>query len=294
MAITRKEKRIRVSLRTRTVAVVSIALPLVLLGWICLVKIMQEGIKKQVQEDFTFTLMLEKDATDASINLLTSKLKKQPAIKDVRYISPSEAAEEVGKELNENPVEVLGYNPFYPSIELNLHARYANRDSLPKVDSLIRTLGGVSNFEFRGDVLDEVDAVIEKLSLVLYIGIVLMLVIAIIQMSNTTHLLIYARRFLIRSMTLLGAPYRQICKPILQTTVLNGLWGGILADVLVAGSLWLAASYMSDAVLRYAPTPYLIGIAILLPLLGILLSLITGLLATRRYIRMDGSRIILG
>lgn len=290
----RKSKKVRVSLRTRTVAVVSIALPLVLLAWMVLLQVMQEGLRRQVQEDFTFTLLLEKDIPQSKVDALMGRLTRVPAVKEVFYISADSAAREVSEELQEDPVKVLGYNPFYPSLELNLHAQYANPDSLPKIDSLIRTMGGVDNFSYRSDLIGVLDSLIGRISLGLLVAVILMLLIAIIQMSNTTHLMIYARRFLIRSMTLLGAPYGLICRPILRTTVLNGLWGGIFADLLVAISVWAGYNYASLTIMHFLQWPYLLFIGIGLPLLGMLLSLITALIATRRYIRMDGSRIMLG
>ena len=123
----RKSKKVKVSLRTRTVAVVSISLPLVLLAWMFVLQIMQEGFRRQVQEDFTFTLILDKDISQPKVNALVGRLTQEPAIKNVTYISADSAAREVSEELQEDPLKVLGYNPFYPSLELNLHAQYATR-----------------------------------------------------------------------------------------------------------------------------------------------------------------------
>lgn len=290
----RESKRIRVSLRTRTVAVLSVTLPLVLLGWMLILQIMQEGLRKKVQEDFTFTLILNKETSPTEVDRLVGRLSLTPAVKSVDYISPEMAAEEIREEINEDPLVVLGYNPFYPSLELHLHAEYANRDSLPKIDSLVKNLGGVENFSYRGDLLDDVGHVIGRIAWILLVAVLLMLIVAIIQMSNATHLLIYARRFLIRSMTLLGAPYGQIAAPIVRSTVLNGFWGGFFADVLLAISLWLSHEYLSQMVVRSLELPHLVVIGLGLPLLGMLLSLLTALIATRRYIRMDGTRILLG
>lgn len=290
----RQKKRVRVSLRTRTIAAMSIALPLVLLGWMFILQVMQNGLRRQIQEDFTFTLFLDKEIKDNQVQAVIHKLKEFPAIKSVHHITSDMAAEEVKKELQEDPIKVLGYNPFYPSLELNLRAEYANQDSLPKIDSLIRTLGGVDNFEYRGDLVGKVDSVINRITMGLFVAVIIMLVIAILQMSNTTHLLIYARRFLIRSMTLLGAPYSLICRPILRTALLNGFWGGLFADLLVALSMWITYHYLGEDIMQFLQGIHLAIVAIGLPLISMIFSLLTALIATRRYIRMDGSRMILG
>lgn len=286
-------KKVRVSLHTRFVAIVSIALPLFILSWIGILEAMRTGLEKQVREDVTFTLVLSREMGGKAIEKLTKSLEKEDCIKSVRYISPDDAAKELTEELGENPVKLLGYNPFYPSLEFNLNAQYTHRDSLPKVDSLIRSLNGVDNFTYRGEQLDNLDIGVKRISMILLGVIILMLLIAIVQINNTTHLAIYSRRFLIRSMTLLGARYSLICRPFLRYSIFNGLWGGLLANLLLAASLWGIYYYTGNVIVRHLTTPSLLLIGIGLPLLGMLLSLITALFSTRRYIRMDGSRIVL-
>lgn len=286
-------KKRRVFLHTRIVAIISIVLPLFVLGWIGVLELMQRSLQKNMREELTFTLILNKEMSESSIDKLTDSLKNEPSVKDVRYISPAAAAEELKSELGEDPVQVLGYNPLLPSIEVNLKSSYATSDSLPKVDSLIRSYHGVDNFSYKGEIISGLDNGIKRISQVLLIVMALMLLIAIIQISNTTHLAIYSKRFLIRSMTLLGAKYGLICRPFITYSVFNGLWGGILADIFVAGSLVGAQYYLSFDMMSYLSIMNLIILAVSLPVLGMLLSLITSSISTRRYIRMDGSKIVL-
>lgn len=289
----RAPHKTKAALHTRFIAVVSIALPLLILGWIGVVELMQRALETKVREEMTFTLELTKTEDEQEAIALEKRLNQEPWVKSVRYISPKEAAEELRDELGEDPEVVLGFNPLYPTLEVHLKAKYADPDSLRKVDSLIRTYKGVEGFSYRSDLLQQVNAGMKKLSLGLLILMILLLVMATIQINNTTHLMIYSKRFLIRSMTLLGAPFHLISRPYISYSILNGFYGGLLASLLLSLSLWVVHRHMGEAVLTYLSAMELVCVGVVLIIVGILLSLIASAIATRRYIRMDGGKMIL-
>lgn len=287
------QKRYANSLNTRFSAIVSIALPLFILGWIGVVESAQQGLDREMREGLTFTLNLEKKVTDEQALLLLDTLKTHPYLKDARYISPKEAAQELEKELGENPELVLGYNPLLPSVELHLKAVYTHPDSLPKVDSMIASLHGVDRLSYRADMFSTVHKRMNKIAYGLLVLTLLLFVIALIQINNTTQIMIYTKRFLIRSMSLLGAKHGLICRPFIGYSIGNGFLGSLLSLALFAGSLWAGEHYLQLSILHYTSWAHLAIIAIALVVIGIVLSSIAAFFATRRYIRMDRSRIVL-
>ena len=268
-------KKRKYSFQTRFIAIISIAIPLFILGWVGVLESIQKGMEREMREGLTFTINLDKEMEGEKAEALSQELAQHRYIKEVRYISPAEAAKELEEELGENPELVLGHNPLLPSIELHLKAEYTDPDSLPLVDAYIASINGVDQLSYR---------------LLLLIG--LLLLMAIVQVNNTTHLMIYTKRFLIRSMTLVGAKFGFICRPFLLYSLMNGLWGGCIAVALLLASLWGADRYMQQAT-SYISNLHCAVVMVALPLLGMLLSLITALFATRRYIRMDGGRMVL-
>ena len=150
----------------------------------------------------------------------------------------------------------------------------------------------MDQLSYRLDMFSTVDKRMTKVSYLLLLLIGLLLLMAIVQVNNTTHLMIYTKRFLIRSMTLVGAKFGFICRPFLLYSLMNGLWGGCIAVALLLASLWGADRYMQQAT-SYISNLHCAVVMVALPLLGMLLSLITALFATRRYIRMDGGRMVL-
>ena len=286
-------KKHRVAADTRLVAIISIALPLFILGWVAIIQLGQYSLNRQVREEVTFTLLLAPGSTEAQAQTLITQLKAKPFIKEVQYISPQDAAAELEEELGENPEKVLGYNPLQPSVEVHLKSAYTHRDSLPKVDREIKALDGVDDLSYRQDMMQQVDGVLKRVSNGMLIATLVLLIIAVIQINNTTHLLIYTRRFLIRTMTLLGARKRLISRPFVLYSVGNGLWGGIVAVLLVALSLWILVKGRLETLQEFVPLMGLAVIAVGLPVLGMVLSYITSLFSTGKYIRMEGGKLIL-
>lgn len=278
---------------SRIIAIVCIALPLFLLGSIALLEVGKYHLEQSVREEMTFTVLLDPETTAQDSIALMQQVQQAPYIKDVTYITPDEAARQLEEEIGEDPVAVLGFNPLQPSLEVHLKSQYAVADSMAQIESDFASWGNVQMMSYRGDMLQMIDENMQHLSTILLIVSLILLIIAIIQVNSMTHIMIYSRRFLIRSMTLLGAKPSLIRKPFTTYSIFNGLWGGLLATCMIAGTLFYMIQrnpLLLQSYLSYSEVAIILGGIICL---GILLSWITASISTSRYIRMDGGRIVM-
>ena len=278
---------------SRIIAIVCIALPLFLLGSIALLEVGKYHLEQSVREEMTFTVLLDPETTTQDSIELMQQVQQAPYIKDVNYITPDEAARQLEEEIGEDPVAVLGFNPLQPSLEVHLKSQYAVADSMAQIESDFASWGNVQMMSYRGDMLQMIDENMQHLSTILLIVSLILLIIAIIQVNSMTHIMIYSRRFLIRSMTLLGAKPSLIRKPFTTYSIFNGLWGGLLATCMIAGTLFYMIQrnpLLLQSYLSYSEVAIILGGIICL---GILLSWITASISTSRYIRMDGGRIVM-
>lgn len=278
---------------SRIIAIVCIALPLFLLGSIALLEVGKCHLEQSVREEMTFTVLLDPETTPQDSIELMQQVQQAPYIKDVNYITPDEAARQLEEEIGEDPVAVLGFNPLQPSLEVHLKSQYAVADSMAQIESDFASWGNVQMMSYRGDMLQMIDENMQHLSTILLIVSLILLIIAIIQVNSMTHIMIYSRRFLIRSMTLLGAKPSLIRKPFTTYSIFNGLWGGLLATCMIIGLLCYMTQrnpLLLQSYLSYSEVAIILGGIICL---GILLSWITASISTSRYIRMDGGRIVM-
>ena len=278
---------------SRIIAIVCIALPLFLLGSIALLEVGKCHLEQSVREEMTFTVLLDPKTTDQDSIRLMQQVSQAPYVKDVTYITPAEAARQLEEEIGEDPVAVLGFNPLQPSLEVHLKSQYAVADSMAQIEQDFASWGNVQTMSYRGDMLQMIDENMQHLSMILLIVSLILLIIAIIQVNSMTHIMIYSRRFLIRSMTLLGAKPSLIRKPFTSYSIFNGLWGGLLATCMILGTLCYMRQrnpLLLESYLSYTEVAIILGGIICL---GILLSWITASISTSRYIRMDGGRIVM-
>lgn len=278
---------------SRIIAIVCIALPLFLLGSIALLEVGKSHLEQSVREEMTFTVLLDPETTAQDSIRLMQQVSRAPYVKDVTYITPAEAARQLEEEIGEDPVAVLGFNPLQPSLEVHLKSQYAVADSMAQIERDFASWGNVQTMSYRGDMLQMIDENMQHLSTILLIVSLILLIIAIIQVNSMTHIMIYSRRFLIRSMTLLGAKPSLIRKPFTTYSIFNGLWGGLLATCVILGTLCYMMQrnpLLLESYLSYTEVAIILGGIICL---GILLSWITASISTSRYIRMDGGRIVM-
>lgn len=278
---------------SRIIAIVCIALPLFLLGSIALLEVGKCHLEQSVREEMTFTVLLDPKTTAQDSIRLMQQVSQAPYVKDVTYITPTEAARQLEEEIGEDPVAVLGFNPLQPSLEVHLKSHYAVADSMAQIERDFASWGNVQTMSYRGDMLQMIDENMQHLSMILLIVSLILLIIAIIQVNSMTHIMIYSRRFLIRSMTLLGAKPSLIRKPFTTYSIFNGLWGGLLAVCMILGTLGYMTQrnpLLIESYLSYSEVAIILGGIICL---GILLSWITASISTSRYIRMDGGRIVM-
>jgi len=289
----KNKKRSSAFFHSRFLAIMSIAVVLFLLGTIGIIEFVGRGIGNSVREDLSFNLLLSSDMDETQAQELQRQIAATPFVKDVSYISADQALEEMKKELGEDdPAKVLGYNPLQAEMCVHLKAQYTHPDSLKTIDSAIRTWNGVDNLEYRADMFDIVHRNTRRIGLVLLALSALLLLISYIQINNTTRLLIYSKRFSIRTMTLVGATPRFIRKPFVRYSMLNGLVAALLAILLLGIALYATDEYAFNRSLRpFLTMENLLTIAGGMLLVGILISAFSARAATNKYIRMDGGKM---
>lgn len=272
-------------LNAKITSTASITLVLVMLGITILIVFMGNGLSNFVKENMSFTIMLDEAATDNQIASIHQKIDNKPYVKSSRFISKEEAKQELIKELGEDPEELLGYNPANPAIEIFLHSKYANTDSIATINEDIRQTNNVNDLLYQHEAITIINDNLSKVMLVLLILALVLIFISFTLIRNTIRLSIYSKRFLINTMKLVGATGAFIRRPFVISTVFTGILAGLLADGIIYG-LIRYFSYEYGKIDEIVSTTDLLIIFAIVVILGVLLTWWATTFAVNRYLKL--------
>lgn len=275
----------------RLVAIGTLVVALFTLGVILLLQATAVGIKHNIKENIRFSVELSGHDTKAQYEILKPQLTALSGVRAVEYIDADDAARELGKQLGENPVDVLGYNPLSSVLQLSLQSEYIQPDSLLRLERQLSMLGIDAKLDYKQDLLDSIEANTQRISWGLWALLLVQVLFAYIQISNTTRLMIYADRLKIRTLTLVGASSWFVRRPIVGRSLLDAMVAWVLSVGLLALAIWGVDKTLGVNLYHLISTPNLLLALGALALVAVLSCAITSWRATLRYIRMDGGKI---
>ncbi len=268
----------------------SITLLLFLLGIIALLYLSSSQISNYVKENISFSVFIKEDAKEVDILKLQKMLDAKPYVKSTYYITKDMAAEQMKKDLGESFLDMLSENPLPPSIEVKYKADYAVPDSIKKIEKEISTFPIVEEMYYQKDLVYIIYKNLNTISFFVFIISIFLLVVAVALINNTIRLLIYSKRFLIKTMQLVGATKSFIRAPYVAKAVYQGLIASFLAMGLITGVVYFLQQQLSDIIDLYDIKVLGITYGVIL-LSGIFISLISSFFAVNRYLRLRSSEL---
>jgi len=266
-------------------SIISIMLVLFMLGLLGMIILHGKKLSDYVRENISISVMLKDNVEDDAVQNYMKRLEKTSYVKQAEFVSREQAAKELANELGEDFVQFLGYNPLPASIDLQLRAGYANTDSIARIEKQLLSSNLVKEVVYQKSLIDQVNSNISKITLVMLSFSLILLIISIILIANTIKLSIYAKRFLIRSMQLVGATENFIRLPFIKRSIVHGIIAAVVADLLLIGTLYLAQQRIPEiAALQDIQQFALFFVAVLV--LGIILSALSTWISVNKFLRM--------
>ncbi len=266
--------------------VVGITLVLYVLGLLGLVIIQAKKISDFVKENIGFSVIVKDDVKEADIYQLQKTLDAADFVKQTEYITKEQAAEELKNDLGEDFISFLGYNPLLPSIEVKLKADYANNDSLEVIEQRLLKNEGIKEVIYQKSLVHLVNENISRLSIMLLAFSALFLFITIALINNTIRLAVYSKRFLIKSMQLVGATQSFIRKPFIGKGIAQGIFAALLTIGLLILSLYWGQKRFPDLINLHEIDSYMYLFSIVL-MVGIIITWISTFFAVRKYLKIN-------
>ena len=277
------KRRLRTSYFT---SVISITLVLFILGFFGLIILHSNMITKHVKENIQMNVYMKKNAKEAQIYRLKKELDATENVKYTRYISAEDAKNIYKEEIGEDFIAFLdGENPLHASIEIHLTEAYANVNELKLLSEKIKKRKIVEDVRFHENYVKSINENIGRITLFFLIVSGMLLLVSIVLISNTIRLSVYANRFIIRSMRLIGATQRFIRMPFIWRGIFQGIISALLSISLLISILYKLNQMYPDLVSTKNIDLYLMLFAAIF-VVGIIISWWSSSLAVRKFLRM--------
>jgi cell division transport system permease protein len=274
--------------KTKTIyisTVISIALVLLMTGLLGLILVHARNLSNYVKENIVLNIIVNDGAKEVDILALQKQLDASPYVLKTQYVSKELAARNLTKEMGEDFVDFLGYNPLLSSIDLYMKADYANNASINAFTKQLNKNPLIKEVIYQKSLIDMVNQNIRGIGLVILAFAFILLIIAIALINNTIRLAIYSQRFLLKSMQLVGATKNFIRRPFMAYGILHGFLAGLIAIILLLGILYLAQKQVPEIVLLRNWFEFGLVFAGVIGI-GILISALSTYFAVSKFLRL--------
>ncbi len=268
--------------------IVSVTLVLLMIGIIAMATWSASRETRRLKEQLELSVVLGDTVSDDAAREIARRVAASPYAAASEVITADQAMQEWNEEEDQDLEEILGANPFSPEVAIALKASYASPDSIAAISARLSQWPGVEEVVVPdAQMVEDMNRNIASLSWILGGIALVMLVISFVLINNTVHLAIYARRFTIHTMQLVGATDAFIRRPFLIDNLLNGLVSGAAASAILAALiLGIRSQGMADLTRSLDWTVWGVTAAGLVAI-GTLICVCAAAIATRRYLHSD-------
>ena len=270
------------------ISLLSIMLVLFVLSLFSSLMLFSNKISDYIKENIGVKIELKKNAKEKDVKAFQAVMEKQPYVKSMEFISKDDALNSMKEELGEDIMVWLGDvgNPLPASIDIKLKSEYANNDSIAKIEQWVKKKAVVNEVIVHKSMVETIDHNVNSIATALLIVGGVLLIMAVTLISHTVRLSVYSKRFVVRSMQLVGATEGFIIKPFMKYFVVQGVIGGILSLVLLTIFLVKTTNDIPELMqLTNFGSFAVIYIAVMI--LGVLLTTLSTFFAMRKYLRAD-------
>ena len=266
--------------------IVSITLVLFLMGFFSFLVLSANKLANYFKEQVTVTVLIKDDAKNADIEQLQKTLSVASFVKSVRFVSKEVAAEKFSKDIGEDFVTFIGTNPLQNTIDLSLKAEYAEPDKMREIKRELEQNSFVTEVVYDQSLVALIHENVNRIGIVTLIFSALFTFVSILLINASIRLSIYSKRFIIKTMQLVGATRSFIRRPFLWTNVRLGILSALIAIVLFYLSLLaIVKSYPEFNILMDTDTLSIVFISIIT--IGILISWLSTYFATQRFLNLN-------
>ena len=257
----------------------------------------------EIKEQLSVDILFHENVDETTVKMMEKKLKSMTGVvKNALYVSKEDAQKLMMKHVGEDAFEILdGINPLPSSIHVNLTTEYVNPDSAHNFSKLISKGNEhiISEVAYNESQFLEIGNVFKNFELIMIFIASVLLIIAVLLIYNTIRLAVFSKRFMIRTMQLVGAKSYFIRRPFIYKAFYQGFISGLLA-ILFLVSLWYSFTYINPNIIISLSSKSVelekeiynfVAIAVGILIVGVLVSVISTYFALNKFIWFKSEKL---
>ncbi|TYQ00098.1 cell division protein FtsX [Tenacibaculum adriaticum] len=266
--------------------VISIALVLFMIGILGLVLLKSTKVANHFKEEVVMSLFLKDDVTKEKTKGLRESLLKEEFTKKIYFISKEDAAKVYSKDLGEDFLQFLGDNPLKNGIDLYLKAEYVTPEKMDELKQRFNKNAFIDDVSYNKPLVEQLTKNIQRISFWLLVLSGFFSLVAIILINSSIRLSIYAKRFNIKTMQMVGATKSFIRRPFIWQSIKLGFIAAIIALIGLAFIVYYLDKYIPtlDLIKDYLSLGYVVGGVILI---SFLITWLSTFFATQRFLNLQ-------
>lgn len=273
-------------LRSYFSTIISISLVLFFIGMAGLLVLNARSVSNYFKENITVSVVLSVEASEDDASQLSEQISGFPFYKDSRIISKEEGVEQMKQMLGEDFLDVFEVNPIPVSLELQVAADYISTDSLARVEYVLSQYPVVEDVVYQQSMVELLNSNLERVGYVIGCFTLLLMFVSTVLINNTVRLNIYAKRFVIHTMRLVGATKFFISRPFLGQAFFQGLIAGLIANVYLLVTLYIIRNEFNQLFTLLEPSALGLLIALVVAL-GVLICVVSTGFVVRSMISLN-------
>lgn len=255
-------------------SVISISLVLLLVGVASMLLVNARGVSDYFKENMQISVLMKQDVSDADALEYRDLLEQERYIKSTTFISREQGQRELADQLGEDFLDVFETSPIPISVDVTLKAEYVSADSLAMVSKEIAKSSLVDEVVYQQSLVDALNANLGRISVIIAVFIGLLLFISFVLINNTVRLNVFARRFTIHTMKLVGATKSFIRAPFLVQSAFQGVFSAMIANIVLVVMLFVMRNELEQLFRIFRMDLLLVVMGIVL-VCGILICLVS-------------------
>lgn len=256
-----------------------------IIGVLGLLAINYNGLKESLKESISFNLVLSEATQELETQRLVRSLSLIDGVKSVKYISKSESANKLIDNLGEDFLSILGENPLNNIIEITYHANYIETiNTKDKIDKF-RSYDHIDDVVYDEEIILLLEKNFKKLGVIFVTISVFFFIIAFILINSNIRLTIYSKRFIIKTMQLVGATKKFIQRPFLITNLIHALMACFSGSILLTIIFFIMMDKFPE-IHSFMSLTQLIYILLISSIINLNISLISTWICVRKYLNL--------